>query len=96
MVRRAVGPHRMSWRNLKCFLVQTPVYSLGDKRHFFVNASFQAEGQDVLKVTYGVMVAGLEPRPPGSQVSETWLVLVLPLIAFCRKNKTDPVACRVF
>lgn len=26
----------------------------------------QREGQDVLKITQGVMVAGLEPRPPGS------------------------------
>lgn len=66
--------------------VQSRVYSLGDKK--------LTEGQDVLKVTYGVMMAGLEPRPPGSQDSETWLVLVLPVIAFCRKNKTDLVAWR--
>lgn len=35
------------------------------------------EGQDVLKVTEGVVVAGLEPRSPGSQVTEICLVLVL-------------------
>lgn len=35
------------------------------------------EGQGVLKVTEGVVVAGLEPSPPGSQVTEICLVLVL-------------------
>lgn len=34
------------------------------------------ERQDVLRVSEGVVVAGLEPRPPGSQVIHC-LVLVL-------------------
>lgn len=37
----------------------------------------------MLKVTWGVMMAGLEPRPPGSQVTEIGFILVLPVTAFC-------------